>query len=715
MNRKLFVIMTLGLAHLATSSVAQPQLGEAAHLKRFSLENSVGGGNDMSEYYPYSLSAWTSEAGEAVYYYDDNGYLVESLPDGSLRNVVSHDDLRDIVGGGRVSILKVVDDSKIWVSTGARISLVDVRARTCKETLDYSFDDVSFAPFSGCISFTQGANLFVWKAGKRVRVNPGGEEGVLYGSTVHRNEFGINDGMFWSPDGSRLCFYRKDESMVANYPLVDVNQRIGEVVNTRYPMAGETSEEVSVGIYDVAKAKTTYLKTESPVDRYFTNVSWSPDGSKIALAEINRDQNHLWFNIYDSKTGKLISTLFEEEDPHWVEPCEPAVWVDNEHFAWASYRDGFRHVYLYGLDKSAKRLTSGDWCVTQIYGYDAVNRLLLVQTNREGYLYRDVCTLSLGGDMSRLSPERSVSSASYSAGKSRLVVNSSSVSVAKISAIRSTDGRENREVKRYADPYHEFAKPEIRLVDLRTADGGAPLTGRVILPVGFDPAKKYPAIVYVYGGPHSQLVDGSWLNGASPWMLYFAQEGYIVFTMDNRGTEFRGSAFEQSVHRRLGVYEMQDQMVGLRYLKSLPYVDTERVGAHGWSFGGFMTISLLTSYPDAFKVGVAGGPVCDWKYYEVMYGERYMDTPQQNPEGYEANSLLNKIGDLKARLLVIHGSMDSTVVWQHSQQLINSAVEKGVYFDYFIYPNHPHNVSGHDRTHLMGYIKRYFDDWLMRE
>lgn len=709
--------MAIGLAQSSASSSAQVarSVSSEATGKTFSLENTVSGGNEMGEYYPYSLSSWLSEAGDDIFYYNADGVLVKSSPDGTESDVISHSALGAVAGGGYVSIQKVINSSGIWVSTGRTLMLVDAESKAVKAKIESTFDDVAFAPKSGSVSFTDGANLYVWSDGKQVKVNPGGEPGVLYGSTVHRNEFGINGGMFWSPDGTKLCFYRKDESMVANYPLVDVTQRTGEVVDTRYPMAGETSEEVSVGIYDVSTRKTTYLKTASPVNRYFTNVSWSPDGTKISVAEVNRDQDHMWFNVYDAKSGKLEGTLFEEENPRWVEPCEPPVWTDNSHFVWASYRDGYRHIYLYGLDKSVKQLTSGNWCVTEVYGFDDKNGLLIVQTNKEGYLFRNVCSISLDGKMSRLSPERSFSRASYTGGKQRLVINSSSASVAKTAVICSTDGRENREVSRNVDPYAEFSKPEIRLVDLKTADGSAQLSGRVILPVGFDPAKKYPVIVYVYGGPHSQLVDGSWLYGASPWMLYFAQEGYIVFTMDNRGTEFRGSDYEQCVHRRLGECEMQDQMVGVNYLKNLPYVDTKRIGVHGWSFGGFMTISLLTTYPDVFKAGVAGGPVCDWKYYEVMYGERYMDTPQQNPGGYAANSLLNKISDLKARLLVIHGSMDSTVVWQHSQQLINSAIEKGVYFDYFIYPNHPHNVSGHDRTHLMGYIKRYFDDWLKRE
>lgn len=706
MNHKALIVMTSAFLASLTTSAGQD-------LRKFDLENSVPGGKEFGNLYPYSLSSWACRETDDIIFYKADNTLAASAPDGTESAIGSFDDIRKALGGSRAYILEAATPTDIWVTDGQDIIRLDCRAWKRTATIEGPYDDVAISPDLRRVAFTRGGDLYVSDGKKTQRVNKTSEAGVKYGSTVHRNEFGINGGMFWSPDGERLCFYRKDESMVANYPLVDVTAREGKVVNTRYPMAGEVSEQVSVGIYDMATGKTTYLKTAQPVDRYFTNISWSPDGSLIGMAEINRDQDHMWYNIYDSRTGRLSKTLFEESDSHWVEPCEPALWTDANHFVWASYRDGFRHLYLYDARTgNARQLTSGQWCVTATYGFDPKTQKIIAQTNSEGYMYRNVAAIGLDGSFSPLSPEKRTGAASYANGKNRMVINSSCPAVAKESRFRSTDGNEDRLAAKVENPFSGFAMPEIRLVDLKSADGAHSLTGRMVLPTGFDPAKKYPTIVYVYGGPHSQLVDGSWLYGAGAWMLYYAQEGYIVFTMDNRGTEMRGSAFEQCVHRQLGKLEMEDQMAGVDYLRSLPYVDQSRIGVHGWSFGGFMTISLLTTYPDVFRAGVAGGPVCDWKYYEVMYGERYMDTPQQNPDGYEANSLLGKIGNLKARLLVIHGAMDSTVVWQNSQMLLNSAIEKGIYIDYSVYPNHPHNVSGHDRTHLMGYIKRYFDDFL---
>jgi dipeptidyl-peptidase-4 len=250
------------------------------------------------------------------------------------------------------------------------------------------------------------------------------------------------------------------------------------------------------------------------------------------------------------------------------------------------------------------------------------------------------------------------------------------------------------------------------MVNLTADDGTTNLYGRLIKPTNYDPSKKYPVIVYVYGGPHTQLVTNSWLGGARLWEYYMAQKGYVMFTLDNRGSSNRGLEFENAIHRQLGVHELSDQLVGLNFLKSLPFVDSTRIGVHGWSYGGFMAISMMLKSDNRFKVGVAGGPVTDWSLYEVMYGERYMDAPEENPEGYSNANLKNYAKNLKGNLLLIHGDIDPTVVPQHSLNFIHECIKQGVQIDFFIYPRHEHNVRGRDRIHLMQKVTNYFDDYL---
>ena len=247
---------------------------------------------------------------------------------------------------------------------------------------------------------------------------------------------------------------------------------------------------------------------------------------------------------------------------------------------------------------------------------------------------------------------------------------------------------------------------------IKAEDGVTDLYYRLIKPVDFDPAKKYPTVVYVYGGPHAQVVNNTWLGGARGWEIYMASKGYVMFSVDNRGSENRGLNFEQVTFRQLGVTEAKDQIKGVEFLKSLSFVDANRIGVHGWSFGGFMTTNLMLRYPDVFKVGVAGGPVIDWSYYEVMYGERYMDTPESNPEGYKESNMRLKAGNLKGHLLVIHGGVDPTCVPQHTYSFMKACVEAGKYPDLFIYPGHEHGVVGKDRVHLSNKMTQYFDEFL---
>ena len=316
------------------------------------------------------------------------------------------------------------------------------------------------------------------------------------------------------------------------------------------------------------------------------------------------------------------------------------------------------------------------------------------------------------GKKKRLDNGKGVHNASLSADGKWVVDTWSEPDVPRVTAVTNTITGKTTELLRSDDPWAGYAQPSFEMGSLKADDGVTDLYWRMVKPADFDPAKKYPVVIYVYGGPHAHNVEASWHWYSRSWETYMAQKGYITFILDNRGSENRGLAFEQVTFRHLGQVEMRDQMAGVEYLKSLPYIDADRIGVHGWSFGGYMTISLMTNYPDTFKVGVAGGPVIDWKWYEVMYGERYMDTPQTNPEGYEQTSLLNKAKDLKGNLLIITGMNDNTVVPQHCLMFLDRCAEEGTYPLFFAYPGQQHNMYGHKSVHLHEMITRYFEDYL---
>ena len=544
---------------------------------------------------------------------------------------------------------------------------------------------------------------------------------IVLGESVHRNEFGINGGLFWSPKANRLAFYRMDQSMVVDYPLVNTKAREAEVKPIKYPMAGMKSHEVTVGVYDVATEKLIYLNTRKDTtvherEMYLTNIAWSPDEKYVFIAKVNREQNHMWLEQYDAVSGQLVKVLFEETNPRYVEPCEPMIFTPKgDQFLWYSMRDGYKHLYLYNLDGTlVKQVTKGEYEVEGFIQFDKKGENIFIYANKDNLAGRGVYRVNLKkGYMQNLlqmhHPEGTHSVVINDAG-TRMIDIFSSVDNPGVAYYTCISGNEHTWFRTplytCENPLKNYAMPTVKLGTIKAADGKTDLYYRLITPPNMEPGKKYPTLVYVYGGPHSQLVTDSWLAGGNLYFLFLAQQGYVVFTVDNRGTDNRGFEFESCTHRHLGEIEMADQMEGVKFLKSLPYVDENRMGVEGWSFGGFMTITMKLAHPEVFKVGCAGGPVIDWKWYEIMYGERYMDTPQENPEGYEANSLLNKAKDLKGRLLVIQGAEDNTVVPQHSTEFIERCINNYKQVDYFMYPHHEHNVLGRERLHL---YKKMFD------
>lgn len=570
---------------------------------------------------------------------------------------------------------------------------------------------------SGNLAYTVKNNLYV--NGRRVTDEP---EGIVCGQTVHRNEFGISKGTFWSPAGNLLAFYRMDESMVTCYPLVDITARTGETNMIRYPMAGMTSHEVKVGIYNASTQNTVYLNAGAPKDRYFTNITWAPDGRSLYLIELNRDQNHSKLCRYDAESGELQQVLIEERHDKYVEPQHPILflpWNSNK-FIYQSQRDGYNHLYLYDLAKfdpeaAGMQLTQGEWLVKDILGFNEKKKEIIFTATKESPLQTNIYKVNVNnGKLALVGNSEGVHRPQLSASGEYVIDNYSTPRIPRNIDIVSTGNSKSINLLTAKNPYEGFAMPSIETGTIKAADGKTDLYYRICKPADFDPAKKYPAIVYVYGGPHAQMIDNGFMNAARGWDLYMANRGYIMFSLDNRGSSNRGLEFENATFRQLGIEEGKDQVKGVEFLKSQPYVDGERIGVHGWSFGGHMTTALMLRYPEIFKVGVAGGPVIDWGYYEIMYGERYMDTPQANPEGYKQTNLKNLAGNLKGHLLIIHDDHDDTCVPQHTLSFMKACVDARTYPDLFIYPTHKHNVLGRDRVHLHEKITRYFEEYLKR-
>ena len=573
-------------------------------------------------------------------------------------------------------------------------------------------------------AYVKDDNLYVTDGdGNTRQVTSDGSRDLVYGQSVHRNEFGIEGGLFWNPQGTRLAFYRMDQSMVTDYPLITVPELddsthvIATPAPEKYPMAGQTSHLVWVGVLDVATGDTVYLKAGDPTDRYFSNISWNPDGNIVYMMEGNRDQNEVDLVAYDAVTGNRLNTLYHESHPKYVEPQHPITFLpwNKEQFLLWSEKDGYNHLYLYDTSgNEVRQLTRGEWVVMDLLGFDEQEKAVIISANADSPIQQNLYRVDVAtGDMTLVDEGcNGWHTGRLSASGHYLIDSYQEPEVARFISIIDTRTGEDVRYFTAPDPWEGYAVPDYRCGTIKAADGMTDLYYRLVLPPDFDENKKYPTVVYVYGGPHAHNVDARWHWGSRSWETYMAQRGYVLFILDNRGSENRGRDFEQATFRQLGQVEMQDQMCGVDFLKTLSYVDTTRLGVHGWSFGGFMTISLMTNYPDVFKVGVAGGPVIDWKWYEVMYGERYMDTPQTNPEGYAKTSLLSKAADLKGRLQIIIGLNDPTVVPQHAYSFLKACIAAGTQPDFYVYPGQGHNMMGHQSVHLHERITRYFDDYL---
>lgn len=686
-------------------------------LKQFTLEDLNFGGNNYHNMIPRNRYAeWWGD--ELVRLDVDDCYVVNKKT-GKETRLFSIDDVNRSLTGDTVHSLFYVS----FPEAGKTIVRVPVNGE--KTML---VDWKKHKSVREQQAFVRDNQLYVADAdGTEHKLTSDGSRDIVYGQSVHRDEFGISGGIFWSPGNKKLAFYRMDQSMVTDFPLVDIPEvdwtpakgqsRIATPAPEKYPMAGETSHKVWVGVYNPETHDTLYLKTADPTDRYFTNIAWSPDSKTIYIFELNRDQNDCRLVSYDASTGRKLKELYRETDSKYVEPQHPIQFLpwDSEKFIMQSQKDGYNHIYLMDTDGNMlKQVTSGKWVVMDVLGFGQKHHNIVYTSNECSPIQRNIWTVDIETGKRALMDDNGAGwhLGTVSASGRYIWDSYSAPDIPRNIAIVDTENGHRTSYFSSPDPWKGYGVPEYKCGSIKAADGVTDLYYRMVMPLGFEPKKKYPTIVYVYGGPHAHNVDASWHYGSRSWETYMAQKGYLLFIIDNRGSENRGKDFEQATFRQLGQVEMKDQMKGVDFLRTLPYVDMDRLGVHGWSFGGFMTISLMTNYPDVFKAGVAGGPVIDWKWYEVMYGERYMDTPQTNPEGYAKTSLLPKAKNLKGHLEIIIGLNDPVVVPQHALTFLKACIAAGTQPDFFVYPGEPHNMRGHQSTHLHERISRYFDDFL---
>nr|WP_302394430.1 DPP IV N-terminal domain-containing protein [Phocaeicola coprophilus] len=729
--KRVFLLVCL-FCMTATASFAQEK-------KSYTLEDVIPGGNNYFNLVPKNIPGlqWW---GDVCVRTDVENIVTINVRNGKETVLVTLDEVNEALLNGEKPFQPTQELKQLRTLMGASLPWEDQKVITFRQgnyMIWYDFGqkkisnlfrlnekaaNLDFCKENGYVAYTVGSNLCIAHEGEKdLQINPDEKKAdpmdIVYGQAVHRNEFGIYKGTFWSPKGNCLAFYRMDQSMVTAYPQVNTTTRIATLEPDKYPMAGMTSHKVTVGVYHIQSGKTVYLQAGDPTDRYFTNISWSPDEKSIYVIELNRDQNHSQLVRYNAETGAKEAMLFEETHPKYVEPQHPIVFLpwDSNQFIYWSQRDGFHHLYLYNKEgQLIKQLTQGDWLVQDILGFNTARKEMIIASTEISPLQTNIFSLNVKtGKRTLLGQQDGTHSARLSASGTYLIDNFTSFNVPREISILPTNGKTGVNLLTATDPMKEqYNLPEITLGTIKAADGKTDLYYRLIKPVNFDPNKKYPAIIYVYGGPHAQLIHNNRFYDARGWDLYMAQKGYVMLTVDSRGSDNRGLEFENCTFRQLGVEEMKDQVEGAKFLQSLPYVNADKIGVHGWSFGGFMTTNLMLTYPEIFKVGVAGGPVIDWQYYEVMYGERYMDTPQTNPEGYKNSNLKLKAGNLKGRLEVIIGGADPTCVPQHSYTFLRACIDAGTHPDFFVYPEDGHNMMGRDRVHLHEHITRYFEDHL---
>ena len=571
-----------------------------------------------------------------------------------------------------------------------------------------------FSPNSKYISYIYKNNIYTYDINSEETTkitHKGLPNKIICGATdwVYEEEFGFTKAYAWSPNSESIAYYIFDESKVPEFSMDVFEEGLyPKQERFKYPKAGERNSKVRINIFNIKSGKNIEAKINKKKEFYFPRMKWTNKSNRLFVQRMNRHQNHLEMLSVNPSNGDA-SLVFEEKENTYIDVHDNLIFYnDDSFFLWTSEKDGNNHIYLYRIDgKKIRQITKGDWEVTQFYGYDQINKTLYYQSTEKSSLQRDIYSINVFGKKKKLlSKERGSNNAKFSKNYKYFINTYSSANSPNIIDLYDSRGKKQRNIKnsnKLTQTLTEYNLTKKEFFEFTTEEG-VNLNGWMMKPIDFDSNKKYPVLMYVYGGPGSQTVTDSW-GGQYMWYQMLCQQGYIVVSIDNRGTGGRGSEFKKCTYKELGKLETIDQIEGAKYLSSLSYVDKQRIGIWGWSYGGYMSSLCILKGSQYFNTAIAVAPVTNWRFYDTIYTERYMQTPQENPDGYDLNSPIHYADSLSGNYLLIHGSADDNVHVQNTYEMVNALVKANKQFELFIYPDKNHSIyGGNTRLHLFTQI-----------
>ena len=705
------ILSSLAILFLAQCVIAQEkmiQLEDIWARRTFSPEW-VWGINSMNDGVHYSSLNYGENNVYITQYSYETGDSILTIVDSKDLDGISFSDYSFSEDEKKV-LLPTETESIYRYSSRSNYYVYDRETKIAEELSEGKQRLAQFSPDASKVAFVKENNIFIKDIinNTELQVTFDGEiNKIINGATdwVYEEEFAFDNGMQWNASGNKIAYYRFDEEKVPEFSMDLFTDLYPSQSQFKYPKAGETNSTIELFIYDLDSNKTTKANINTEEEFYIPRIKWTLDENVLSVQRMNRHQNQLDFILVDAKDGSS-QTIFTENDAAYIDVTDNLTFLnDGKYFIWTSEKSGYNHIYLYNLKgKQVRQITKGNYDVTDFYGIDESNNTVYFASSERSPMHRDVYAVQLNGKNKKtLTNKIGTNSATFSTNYKYFINQYSNANTPYYFSLFDAKGNEVRMLKDNSNLKNilsEYALSQKEFFNFKTTEG-IDLNGWMMKPHNFDETKQYPVFMYLYGGPGSQQVTDSWGGSNFLWYQMLTQQGYIVACVDNRGTGGRGSEFKKCTYQQLGKLETEDQIEANRYLAKLPYVDGSRIGIFGWSYGGYMSSLCLLKGADEFKMAIAVAPVTNWRYYDSIYTERYMRTPQENASGYDDNSPINHVEKLKGKYLLIHGSADDNVHYQNTMEMTNALVNANKQFDLFIYPNKNHGIyGGYTRLHL---------------